>query len=447
MSLSSSKNLSKSLASDSLHNTSRRFDKSNARLQQALEVIPTGSQTFSKSHLQYPKGHAPLFIERGQGSRVWDIDGNEYIDMVNGLMAVSLGYNDPDVDAAIIDQLSRGISFSLPTELEYELAQLLADIIPCAEMVRFGKNGSDATSAAIRLARAYTKRDKVVVCGYHGWQDWYIGSTARHLGVPETVRALTKTVPYNDLAALEALLKTEEYAAFILEPMNVAEPLPGYLEGVRALTEKTGTVLVFDEVVTGFHYALGGAQEYFGVTPDLSSFGKGMGNGMPIGAILGRRDIMKLQDDIFFSGTFGGEALSLAASIAVIKKMQREPVIEKLWSAGKQLSDAVTDIIRENDLEDVLSFKGLDPWKVAMFSARGDISAMAIRTFIQKDLIAQGVLFLVSHNMSYAFSEQDYHDVVASYRKTLSDLSQYMKQGTLMDNIGCPVIEPIFKVR
>lgn len=447
MSLSSSKNLSNSSSSNLPSGAGRSFDKSNKLLDEVLQLIPTASQTFSKSYLQYPRGYAPLFIQRGQGSRVWDIDGNEYIDMANGLMAVSLGYNDPDVNTAIIDQLSRGISFSLPTELEYELAQLLVNIIPCAEMVRFGKNGSDATSAAIRLARAYTDRDKVAVCGYHGWQDWYIGSTARHLGVPETVRSMTKTVPYNDLDALEGLLKTEEYAAFILEPMNVAEPLPGYLEGVRAITEKTGTVLVFDEVVTGFHYALGGAQEYFGVIPDLSSFGKGMGNGMPISAVLGRREIMKLQDDIFFSGTFGGEALSLAASIAVIKKMQREPVIEKLWSAGQKLSEAVEGLIRENELEDVLAYKGLAPWKVAMFSPRGDVSAMAIRTFLQKDLIEQGVLFLVSHNMSYAFSERDHDDVVSAYRRTLASLANKLREGALMSNMGCPIIEPIFKVR
>ena len=441
------KRLPKFSGSDMTHNSASRFEKSNAKLQDVLKLIPTASQTFSKSHLQYPKDHAPLFLERGQGSRVWDIDGHEYIDMVNGLMAVSLGYNDSDVNAAIIEQLSRGICFSMPTELEYELAQLLVDIIPCAEMVRFGKNGTDATSAAIRLARAYTKRDKVLVCGYHGWQDWYIGSTARHLGVPDAVRALTKTVPYNDLDALESLLKTEEFAAFILEPMNVTLPKLGYLEGVRALTTQTGTVMVFDEIVTGFHFALGGAQEYFGVTPDLSSFGKGMGNGMPIGAILGRRDIMKLQDDIFFSGTFGGEALSLVASIATIKKMQREPVIDKLWSSGQRLCTDVEALIKKNGLDDVLSFKGLAPWKVAMFEARGDISAMAMRTFIQKNLIEQGILFLVSHNMSYSFTEQDHQDVVRAYRKTLSDLATHLKQGTLMKNMGCPVIEPIFKVR
>ncbi|HBR68353.1 MAG TPA: aspartate aminotransferase family protein [Rhodospirillaceae bacterium] len=425
----------------------RSFEKSNKMLGRALEIIPTASQTFSKSHLQYPKGHAPMFIERGLGSRVWDVDGNEYIDMVNGLMAVSLGYNDPDVNRAVMEQLSKGICFSLPSELEYELAQLLVEIIPCAEMVRFGKNGSDATSAAIRLSRAYTGRDKVAVCGYHGWQDWYIGSTARHLGVPQPVRALTQTVPYNDLEALENILKTETYAAFILEPMNVELPRPGYLEGIRKLTESTGTVLVFDEIVTGFHYALGGAQEYFGVTPDLSSFGKGMGNGMPIGAIVGKKEIMKLQDDIFFSGTFGGEALSLAASIAAIKKMKREPVIKQLWSFGGRLSAAVEKVIAANGLGDVLSLKGLDPWKVLSFSGRGDVSAMAVRTFIQKEMIAQGVLLLSSHNMSYAFTEGDHVAVVSAYEKTLDALASGLKRGTLVAEMGCPVIEPIFKVR
>ncbi len=425
----------------------RRFDRSNARLQEALEIIPIGSQTFSKSHLQYPRDHAPLFIERGEGARVWDIDGNEYVDMVNGLMAISLGYNDADVNHAVSQQLSKGVSFSLPSELEYKLAQLLVDIIPCAEMVRFGKNGSDATSAAIRLARAFTGRDKVAVCGYHGWQDWYIGSTTRHLGVPESVRALTQSVPYNDLDALAELLKTGDYAAFILEPMNVTMPKPGYLEGVRELTEKTETVLVFDEVVTGFHYALGGAQEYFAVTPDLSAFGKGMGNGMPISAIVGKREIMKLHDDIFFSGTYGGETLSLAASIAVIEKMKREPVIEKLWSSGSRLCVDVENIIQKNELEDVISLKGLDPWKVIIFGARGDVSAMAVRTFIQKEMIRQGVLLLVSHNMSYAFTEQDHNDVIIAYENALGDLAGHMKKGTLMDYIGDGVIEPIFKVR
>lgn len=428
------------------HNV-RHYDRSNQLLEKTLEVIPTGSQTFSKSHLQYPKGHSPLFIDRGNGSHVWDIDGNEYIDMVNGLMAISLGYNDPDVNEAIIKQLSRGISFSLASELEGELASLLVDIIPCAEMVRFGKTGSDATAAGVRLARAYTGRDKILVCGYHGWQDWYIGSTARHLGVPDAVRALTETISYNDLESLSKKLRTEEYAAFILEPMNATIPAPGYLKGVRNITRETGTVMIFDEIVTGFHFSLGGAQEYFGVTPDLATFGKGMGNGMPISAIVGCRDIMKLQDDIFFSGTFGGEALSLAASIAVIKKMQKEPVIQHLWDAGEKLYNGVINLIRDNKLDDVISFKGMAPWKIMSIQPSHSFSDAAIRTFIQKEMIANGVLMLTTHNMSYAFNGGDHDHVIASYSNVLSDLSQRLEDGTLMDHLECPIIEPIFKVR
>jgi len=416
-------------------------------LPEVLKRIPIASQTFSKSYLQYPAGHAPLFLTRGKGSRVWDVDGNEYIDMVNGLMAITIGHADPDINAAIADQLGRGFSFSLPTTLEDELAQLLIEIIPCAEMVRFGKTGTDATSGAIRLARAKTGRESILVCGYHGWQDWYIGSTARHLGVPDAVRALTHTVPFNDLSKLEDLLKTQKYAAFILEPMAATPPAPGYLEGVRDLTRQYGTILVFDEIVTGFHFALGGAQEYFGVTPDLATFGKGMGNGMPISAVVGRADIMRGMEDIFFSGTFGGEALSLAASIAVIDKMKREPVIDTLRDTGRKLNDSVDEILKETKLDHLISFKGHDCWRIMILQDSGNTTAMALRTFIQKEMIARGVLLLVSHNMSYAFTKEDHNRVVAAYRETFAALAAHLEKGTLIESLNCPVIEPIFKVR
>lgn len=423
------------------------FNKSNALLTKALDIIPIASQTFSKSHLQYPKDHAPLFIDRGQGARVWDIDGNSYIDMVNGLMSITLGYNDPDVNSAVMKQLSRGITFSHASELEYELAEMLVDIIPCADMVRYGKTGTDATSACIRLSRAYTGRDKILACGYHGWQDWYIGTTARRLGVPKAVQALTDTVAYNDLDALSDLLKTEQYAAFILEPMNIAYPKPGYLEAVREITRQTGTILVFDEIVTGFHFALGGAQELFGVTPDLAAFGKGMGNGLPISAVVGSRHIMKKMDDIFFSGTFGGETLSLAGSIAVIQKMKRESVIQHLQQAGERLDQAVSKILKDTHLDHLISFKGHPCWKIMSVENVGNISAQVIKTFIQKNMIARGVIILSTHNMSYAFGNDEHDTVIKAYRETFSELSHHLTQGTLMDNLGCPVIEPIFKVR
>lgn len=425
----------------------KNFSNSNELLKKVLEFVPLGSQTFSKSHIQYPDKLSPLFIQKGQGARVWDIDGNIFIDLVSGLMSNVLGYNDEDVNNAIINQLKQGISFSLPTELEYELAYLLTQIIPCAEMVRFGKTGTDVTSAAVRLARAFTKKDKIIVCGYHGWQDWYIGTTSRNLGVPRSVSQLTDTVPYNDLNKLEILLKTQKYAAFILEPTNISKPLAGYLESVRELTRKYNTVLIFDEIVTGFHFALGGAQEYFNVTPDLACFGKGLGNGMPISAIVGKTAIMKLMDKIFFSGTFGGEALSLAAGISVIKKMQKEPVIRHLWKLGENLSDKIQLIVDNLDLSETIKLNGYAPWKIITFHDFREISANAIRTFFQKEMIANGILILTSHNISYAMNDNEIREVVNAYESTLTKLKENLLSNTLISNLECPIVEPIFKVR
>ena len=277
-------------------------------LARARRTIPLGTQTFSKSYTQYPHGVSPYFIARGKGSHVWDIDGNEYVDFVNALCSVTLGYGDTDVDSAVRTQLDDGVIFSLPHPIETEVAEAIVEMVPCAEAVRFGKNGSDATSGAIRLARAYTKRDRVAVCGYHGWQDWYIGSTARSAGVPDAVKQLTHSFAYNDLESLNRLLDAHpnDFAAVILEPMNVTYPKPGFLESVRELTEQRGIILIFDETITGFRFANGGAQELFGVTPDLATFGKGLANGYPLSAIAGRSDIMKLMEEIFFSFTFGG---------------------------------------------------------------------------------------------------------------------------------------------
>ena len=429
-----------------MHNITR-FQKSEELLKRALKTVPLASQTFSKSYLQHPLGKAPLFLTHGQGAFVWDVDGNQYLDMVSGLLSVSLGYNDPDVNNAITKQLNCGISFSLATELEYKLAELLVKHIPSAEKVRFGKNGTDVTSAAVRLARAYTRRDKVLVCGYHGWQDWYIASTTRSLGVPNEVKKLTDTVPYNNLEALESLLKTEAYSAFIMEPANIEAPNKGYLEGVRSLTKKYGTVLVFDEIITGFHFDLGGAQKYFGITPDLSCFGKGLGNGMPISAIVGKAEIMDLMNDIFFSGTFGGEALSLAAGIAVIEKMEEQKVIEHLWKFGESVAFEMQEIISEHELDNVIKLMGYAPWKIFSFHAAHGIDANAIRTFFQKEMAKEGVLILSSHNINYAMQDFEKHTLISAYKATLKKLAYHIKKGDLISVLECPVIQPIFKVR
>ena len=273
---------------------SERYHHSEDLLERALKTIPLGSQTFSKSKTQYPMGVSPFFIQRGKGSRVWDVDGNEYIDFVNSLAAITLGHCDPDVDAAVRAQLEEGVIFSLPHPLEMQVAELIVKLVPCAEKVRFGKNGSDATAGAIRLARAFTNRDHVAVCGYHGWQDWYIGSTSRDLGVPKAVKDLTHRFEYNNIKSLAKIFQEQELACVIIEPMNIEYPIDGFLEKVKELAHKNNALLIFDETITGFRYSLGGAQEFFNVVPDIATFGKGMANGHPLSAVVGSNEVMKI---------------------------------------------------------------------------------------------------------------------------------------------------------
>jgi glutamate-1-semialdehyde 2,1-aminomutase len=426
-----------------------RYRNSLDLIARAERLIPLGSQTFSKSRIQYPDGLSPLFLEKGKGGRVWDVDGNEYVDLVCGLLPVVLGYCDNDIDNAITDQLKKGITFSLPSPLEADLAERLIEIIPSAEMVRFGKNGTDVTSAAIRLSRAYTGRDHVVALGYHGWQDWYISATTRNKGIPSTVSSFTHRLPYNNLNAIDDIFEqyNGEIAAIILEPMNSEEPLDGYLEYLREKTLKHKTILIFDEIITGFRYSLGGAQELFGVTPDLSCFGKSMGNGMPISAVVGRSDIMKEMEEIFFSGTFGGETLSLAAAIAVIDKMKREQVINSLWKKGEYLANGVKKLIDKYRLSEVINLNGKYPWIILNFNNHKSGDGAAIKTLYMIEMMRNGVLVQGSHNVCYAHNEKDLNEVLKAYDITLSVIKKTLTLGRVEDVLDCPVIRPVFEVR
>jgi glutamate-1-semialdehyde 2,1-aminomutase len=438
---------------ESLHaeraNSSRNYACSHRMLDRAERVIPLGSQTFSKSKTQLPPGAAPLFVSHGDGGRVFDVDGNEYVDLINALMPNVLGYRDPDIDLAIRRQLTRGISFSLATELETQLAERLVTHIPCAEMVRFGKNGTDATSAAIRLARAATRRDRVMVCGYHGWQDWYIGTTSRNLGVPAVVSALSHTVPHGDLAAVDELFHKyrNEFAALILEPAGLAEPAPGYLQGLKDLVTRHGALLIFDEIITGFRWSLGGAQAHYGVAPDLACFGKGMGNGMPISAVVGRAAVMGVMEDIFFSGTFGGEALSLAASIATIDKIERECVTERLWQVGSELKRRAEQKIAAAGMDDVIELRGTGVWAILSYKDHPRGSKEAIKTLFLREMIAAGVLVNASHNVCFAHTEADCAHVLAGYDHALTVLRDALDGGDISRRLGNLVIKSVFSVR
>jgi glutamate-1-semialdehyde 2,1-aminomutase len=424
-----------------------RYAASEAMLDRARQTIPLGAQTFSKSVTQYPLGVSPYFAARGQGSKLWDVDGNEYIDFINGLASVTLGYNDPDVTAAVKAQVDHGTIFSLSSPLEAEVAERLVAIVPSAEMVRFGKNGSDATAGAVRVARAYTGRDHILVCGYHGWQDWYIGATARNRGVPESTRALTHTFPYNDLAALDRLLAEHSVAAIVMEPMNVAFPAAGYLEGVRERATRHGAVLVFDETITGFRVANGGAQELFGVTPDLTTLGKGIANGYPLSAVCGRRDLMMEMEEIFFSFTMGGETLSLAAARATLDKVVREPVTRHMAELGTALRDGTAALVERHRLGDVLSLSGHPSWTFLAIKDHPGASAFEIKTLWLQEIFARGLLSLGSHNMSYAHSRADVDRVLTIYDEVFALLSAAIGQQRVRAELRCEPLVPLFRVR
>ena len=437
------------LTADALQAVEPRYARSEAMLERALRTIPLGAQTFSKSLTQFPRGAAPFFASRAKGATLWDVDGNPYTDFVNALCSVTLGYGDPDVDAAVERQLRDGVIFSLSHALEAQVAERIVRMVPCAEKVRFGKNGSDATSGAIRIARAATGRDHVLVCGYHGWQDWYIGSTARNLGVPQATRELTHAFPYDDLPALEALLDglKGEVAAVILEPMNVREPSPGYLEGVKRLAHAAGAVLIFDETITGFRYARGGAQELFGVTPDLCTLGKGLANGFPLSAVCGRADLMALMEEVFFSFTMGGECLSLAAADAALAKLEREPVVETLAQRGREVLAGTQALIDRQGLGEVLTLSGHPAWSFLAIKDRPQADAFTLKTLVMQEVLARGVLAYGTHNMSYAHGDAEVAALLAAYDATFAVMAEALSDGDVLARLRCEPLKPLFKVR
>ncbi|QLE59139.1 aminotransferase class III-fold pyridoxal phosphate-dependent enzyme [Nostoc sp. TCL26-01] len=428
---------------------SEHYQESENLLARALQVIPLGTQTFSKSKTQYPFGVSPYFLTKGFGSHVWDVDGNEYIDFINGLAAITLGYNDPDVTAAVHAQIEEGVIFSLPHPLEIQVAEKLIAMVPCAEMVRFGKNGSDATTGAIRLARAYTGRDHIVVCGYHGWHDWYIGSTTRNLGVPKSVQALTHTFKYNDLDSLHQIFEQypDDVAAIIMEPMNVVPPEAGFLESVKELVHQNRALLIFDETITGFRFANGGAQEYFGITPDLATFGKGLANGYPLSAIAGRGDIMQMMEEIFFSFTFGGETLSLAAALATMTKLQKLPVVEALRTQGQKILLRIQQLIEEQSISHLISIAGYPCWSFLLFKDVHPYSQWEIKTLFLQEMFARGILTLGTHNMSYSHSDIDIEELLSVYRQVFLMLKDVILGHNLEEYLKCQPLEPLFKIR
>lgn len=425
----------------------RRIDRSTRLWTRAEAVVPGGSQTISKGPSQYVRGVAPVFLERGSGSHTWDIDGNEYIDYVLGLGAVTLGFSHATTDAAVEAQLKYGTSFSLINPIEIEVAETLRDIIPCAEMVRFGKNGSDVTAGAVRLARAFTGRERIACCGYHGWQDWYIGTTTRNKGVPGSTQALTHTWPFNDAESLDRLLASHpgEFAAVILEAIAIEEPAPGFLEAVNEVAHRHGALVIYDEIVNGFRIALGGAQEYFGVIPDLATFGKGMANGMPLAALVGREDVMRELEEVFFSFTFGGEALSLAAARSVISEYRHLDVVGRITRLGGRLKTGYRELVDRHGMGDVTGIIGLDAHSAITFAQVGEWDPLLVKSLFQQELLKRGILSIGVHNVCYDHTDEDVDHTLAAYDEALQVLAEAVRAGDLPQRLEGEPITPVFK--
>jgi glutamate-1-semialdehyde-2,1-aminomutase len=395
----------------------RPLSRSFELWERATRVIPGGTQTLSKGPSMFTQGVYPIYLERGQGAHVWDVDGNEYIDYPLALGPVTLGYNYPSTVRAVTEQLAKGTVFSVMHPLEVEVAELLCELVPCAEMVRFGKNGADATSGAVRLARAVTGREHVAHYGYHGYQDWYIVSTEHRAGVPAVLRDYIHTFEYNDLASLEAIFEAhpDEVAAVIMEPVAVTLPAPGFLEGVRDLTHKHGALLIFDEIVTGFRLALGGAQEYYGVTPDLAALGKGMANGLPISALVGRREIMQETTRIFFSTTYGGECLALAATQATLLEMRDKNVQQHFWKMGTALQEGTRKLVEQYTLGQRIKVLGLAPKFWIEFVDEDGGEDVNLKGLFFQEAVKRGVLIGGLQYMSYSHSTDDIEVTLAAF--------------------------------
>jgi glutamate-1-semialdehyde aminotransferase len=409
----------------------------------ALDLIPATTQTLAKGPQQNVKGVAPKYLQKGKGSHVWDVDGNEYIDFNMAIGPLSLGYAYPKVDDAIKNQLEDGITFSLMHPLEVEVAELINKVVPNAESIRFSKTGADVTSAAIRVARAYTGKEKILCCGYHGWHDWYISVTDRDKGIPESIKDLTFTVNYNDIESVKESIDSD-IAAIILEPFVFEAPKNNFLHELRDLCNENGILLIFDEMWTGFRIAIGGAQEYFGVDADLATFSKAVANGMPLSILTGKKEVMKvLDEDVFFYTTFGGEALSLAAAKATIEELKDKNVPEYLERQGKRLKDGYNQIAQELGL-DYTKCIGYECRSLITFDASAG-NPLELKSFVQQEMIKRGILWGGFHNISFSHSDEDIAYTIKAYQAVLQVLKKAVDNNSVKEQLKGESVAPVFR--
>ena len=430
------------------------FEKSRILRKRAKTLIPGGCHTYAKGDDQYPE-LAPGFIVKGKGCHVWDADGNEFIEYGMGLRAVTLGHAYDSVVEAAYRQMQLGHNFVRPSTIEVECAEELLSLIKGAEMVKFGKNGSDATNAAIKLARAYTGRDLVAMCADHPFfsvDDWFIGTTPMSAGIPKVIPDLTIKFRYNDIGSVQALFDQypNQIACVILEPVKDTPPQDSFLHKLKDLCHKAGAIFILDEMITGFRWHNGGGQAYYNIDPDLSAFGKAMGNGFSIAALAGKRDIMKLggldhdKERVFLlSLTHGAEAPNLAAALEVMRIYKREPVVDTLWARGKKLAEGVNQSIDEYALAGHFAIIGPPCCMVYATRDADKKPSQAFRALFLQEIIKRGIL-APSFINSYSHSETDISRTIEAVKEALGVYKMALEEGVEKFLVGRPV-KPVFR--
>jgi glutamate-1-semialdehyde 2,1-aminomutase len=425
------------------------FRRSKELQQRSHKLIPGGAHTYAKGDDQFPE-QAPSFIVRGKGSHAWDVDGNEFIEYGMGLRAVTLGHAYPSVIEAASRELQNGTNFTRPSSLEIECAEKFLGLIQNPEMVKFSKNGSDVTTAAVRLSRAYTGRDMIAICAEHPFfsiDDWFIGTTEMNSGVPDAIRKLTVKFHYNDIHSLiELFYKYEnQIACVILEPATWMEPENGFLENVQTVCRKNNAILIFDEMITGFRWDNGGAQKVYGITPDLSTFGKAMANGFSLSALAGKKELMDLggiqheRERVFLlSTTHGAETHSLAAANETMNVYKNQNVIETLYRQGKRLMDGINQCVADLKLHDYFQIAGRPCNLIFITRDQSKNPSQSLRTLFLQEMIQRGIIS-PSFVVSFSHSDEDIDRTIDAASESLGVYSKALEDGIEKYLHGRPV--------
>lgn len=436
-----------------------RVPRSMELYRRAMELIPGGTQLVSRRPTRYAAGVSPVYASRAKGARFWDVDGNEYIDWASGIGSIILGYCDPVVDEAVREQLGSGTVYSINHELEIELAEELVRTIPSAEMVRYAKCGGEACAMAVRIARGVTGRDTVLFCGYHGWHDWYLAanlaeeaSLNAHLfpgiepiGVPKALAGTALPFPYGDLEALSERLDWNkgQVAAIILEPLRSELPPAGFLEGVKRLANEHGAVLIFDEVTSGFRLAVGGAQEFLGVTPDLSVLGKAISNGYPMAAVVGKRSVMEPAARMFISSTYWSDTIGLRAALATIRELKRREVPTYLHRQGTEIQDRMNAIAAETGL--AVRCAGLSVHPVLQFQTDDSNTRTLLTTLHIQEMAKRGCHGYAGFTLNAAQGPAEIEQTVGAAREVFALLAEAWRRDALATLLECDLTQDAFR--